>query len=100
MAAMKPKDVLAELESAAQSLDVKVSYEAIATSVMRGGLCKVKGQYRIIIDKRLTPEERVNTVAESLARFQWEKLPSMAKEVRSLLHYYTVRQGRLSAEAS
>ena len=95
---MKPKEMLAELESAAQSIDVKVSYESIASSVMRGGLCKVKGQYRVIIDKRLTPEERANTLAESLARFDFSTLESMAEPARSLLDYYAARRiQRLSA---
>ena len=95
---MKPKEMLAELESAAQSLDVKVSYESIASTVMRGGLCKVKGQYRVIIDKRLTPEERANTLAESIARFAWTSL-TIAASTRSLLSYYAQRQGHL-AQAS
>lgn len=94
---MKPKDMLTELEAVAQSVDVKVSFESIASSVMRGGLCKVKGQFRVIIDKRLTPEERVNTLAESLARFDWDKLDTMPKPVRSLLHYYAVRQGHIAS---
>ena len=94
---MKPKDMLSELEAVAQSVDVKVSYESIASSVMRGGLCKVKGQYRVIIDKRLAPEERVNTLAESLARFDRQKLESIPKAVESLLHYYALRQGRIAA---
>ena len=97
---MKPKDMLVELEAVAQSVDVKVSYESIASSVMRGGLCKVNGQYRVIIDKRLTPEERVNTLAESLARFDWSKLESTPKAVYSLLHYYAVRQGRMASSAT
>jgi hypothetical protein len=97
---MKPKEMLAELESAAQSLDVKVSYEAIASSIMRGGLCKVKGQYRVIIDKRLSPEERANTLAESLARFDWAGLDTITKGTRGLLEYYALRQGRLAQAAS
>jgi hypothetical protein len=64
---MKPKDMLTELEAVAQ----------------------------FIIDKRLTPEERVNTLAESLARFDWNKVDTMPKPVHSLLHYYAVRQGRI-----
>ena len=92
---MKPKEMLAELESAAQSLDVKVSYESIASTVMRGGLCKVKGQYRVIIDKRLTPEERANTLAESIARFAWAGL-TIAASTRSLLSYYALRQGHVA----
>jgi hypothetical protein len=78
-------------------VEVKVSYESIASSVLRGGLCKVKGQFRVIIDKRLTPEERANTLAESLARFDWNKVEAMPKEVHSLLHYYAVRQGRIAS---
>lgn len=97
---MKPKDMLAELESAAQSIDVKVSYESIASSIMRGGLCKVKGQYRVIIDKRLNPEERANTLAESLARFDFSKVETMAKEARSLLEYYAARLSQRIAHAS
>lgn len=96
---MKPKEMLAELESAAQSIDVKVSYESIASSVMRGGLCKVKGQYRVIIDKRLTPEERANTLAESLARFDFSKLENIAKGAKSLLDYYAARRGQRVAHA-
>lgn len=92
---MKPKDMLAELEGAARSLDVKVSYESIASTIMRGGLCKVKGQYRVIIDKRLTSEERVNTLAESLARFAWHAF-EMAGDTRSLLQYYAARQGHIA----
>lgn len=96
---MKPKEMLAELESAAQSIDVKVSYESIASSVIRGGLCKVKGQYRVIIDKRLTLEERANTLAESLARFDFSKLENIAKGARSLLEYYSDRRGQRMAHA-
>ncbi|MCP4446005.1 MAG: hypothetical protein GY811_11760 [Myxococcales bacterium] len=97
---MKPKEMLAELESAASAIDVKVSYESIATAVMRGGLCKVKGQYRVIIDKRLNAEERANTLAESLARFDFSKLESVAKGARSLLDYYANRRNLRMAQAS
>ncbi len=86
--------MLAELETAAQSVDVKVSYESIASTVMRGGLCKVKGQYRVIIDKRLTSEERANTLAESLARFDLSGLETIAKAAQSLLNYYAQRRNQ------
>ncbi len=95
---MKPKDMLVELEAVAQSVNVKVSYESIASSMMRGGLCKVKGQYRVIIDKRLNAEERMNTLAESLARFDWASVDGTCKAVRSLLHYYAARQGRIASQ--
>jgi len=65
---MKPDVVLALLESAAEQLKVRVSYEPLQTSVVHGGLCRVKGEYRIIVDKRATAEERVTTVATALSQ--------------------------------
>jgi hypothetical protein len=65
---MKPEVVLELLESAAEQLKVRVSYEPLQTSVVHGGLCRVKGEYRIIVDKRASAEERVTTVATALVR--------------------------------
>jgi len=65
---MKPEVLLELLESTAEQLHIKVTYEPLQSTVVHGGLCRVKGQYRIIIDKRATPEERVATLASSLAR--------------------------------
>jgi hypothetical protein len=65
---MKPEVLLELLESAAEQLKIRVSYEPLQTSVVPGGLCKVKGEYRVIVDKRATAEERVTTLAASIAR--------------------------------
>jgi hypothetical protein len=68
---MKPEVVLELLESAAEQLKVRLSYEALQTSGIHGGhggLCRVKGEYRIIVDKRASAEERVTTVATALAQ--------------------------------
>jgi hypothetical protein len=65
---MKPEVVLELLETAAEQLKVRVSYEPLQTSVVHGGLCRVKGEYRIIVDKRASAEERVTTLATALAR--------------------------------
>ena len=65
---MKPEVVLELLESAAEQLKVRVSYEPLQTSVVHGGLCRVKGEYRIIVDKRASAEERVTTVATALSQ--------------------------------
>lgn len=56
------------LETAAEQLKVRVSYEPLQTSVVHGGLCRVKGEYRIIVDKRASAEERVTTLATALAQ--------------------------------
>jgi hypothetical protein len=65
---MKPEVVLELLEIAAEQLKVRVSYEPLQTTVVHGGLCRVKGEYRIIVDKRASAEERVTTVATALAK--------------------------------
>ncbi len=86
---MKPEVVLEQLESAAEQLKVRVSYEPLQTVVAHGGLCRVKGEYRIIVDKRATAEERANTLATALAQVVRQtgvdlaalQLPAKAREV-------------------
>ena len=84
---MKPDALLELLEAAAEQLSVKVSYEQLQASVGHGGLCRVKGEYRVIIDKRATPQERVATLATALARFDVTKLSIHAK-AREVLDFY------------
>jgi len=88
---MKPDVLLELLEAAAEQLSVKVSYEQIEASVGRGGLCRVKGQYRVIIDKRATPQERVATLATALAPFDTADLELPAK-AREVLAFYADRR--------
>ncbi|MGN6104621.1 MAG: hypothetical protein ACTHU0_05930, partial [Kofleriaceae bacterium] len=77
-------------EHAAEQLGIRVSYESLQSSVVNGGLCRVKGQYRIIIDKRATSEERVSTIATALGTFDAARLDELAlpKKVRELLRLH------------
>jgi hypothetical protein len=86
--------MLEELEAFAASLAVKVSYESLATSVGTGGLCRVRGDYRVIIDKRAQVGDRLGALAHALAQ-----LPSLGPDlpastaalsppVRHLLRHY------------
>ena len=84
---MKPEVMLELLENTAEQLGIKVSYEPLATTVAHGGLCKVKGTYRIIVDKRATAEERVITLATALATFDTSEL-ELAPKVREVLRQY------------
>lgn len=85
---MKPEVLLELLEAAADQLGIKVSYEALQTSgvggMAHGGLCRVKGTYRVIIDKRATSEERVTTLATALATFDTSEL-ELPQKVRDVL---------------
>jgi hypothetical protein len=88
---MKSDVMLELLEGAADQLGIKVSYEPLQTSGiqtgLRGGLCKVKGTYRVIIDKRATDEERVTTLATAIAGFDTTEL-ELPQRVRDLLRMY------------
>ncbi len=79
------------LEAAAQQLAIKVSYEPLQTggiqSTLRGGLCRVKGEYRVIIDKRATNEERMTTLATALAGFDTTEL-ELPQKVRDFLRLH------------
>ncbi len=88
---MKPDVLLELLETTAEQLSVKVSYELLshgAVGVGHGGLCRVKGQYRVIIDKRATPQERVATLANALSSFDTSGVQLHAK-VRNILAFHS-----------
>jgi hypothetical protein len=74
---MKPEVALELLETAAEQLQVRVSYEPLQSNVIHGGLCRVKGEYRVIVDKRATAEERVTTLATALAKRMKIDAPSV-----------------------
>jgi len=88
---MTPDAMLKELEDACASLSVQVSYESLAASVGLGGLCRVKGRYRVIIDKRATPQERAATLADSISRLDTSSL-ELSPKVRELVDYYALRR--------
>ena len=79
---MKPEVVLELLETVADQLGIRLSYEQLQSSVVTGGLCKVKGEYRIIIDKKATSEERMTTLAAALATFPAARLDEIAMPAR------------------
>lgn len=87
---MKPDVLLELLEGTADQLQIRVSYEPLQSTVVAGlggGLCRVKGQYRIIIDKRATTEERITTLATALARFDVSEL-AVPAQVHELLRVH------------
>jgi len=81
---MKIDDTLQALEDLAAKKSVKVSYEAIGGELGSGGLCKVKGEWRVIIDKRATPGERAALIAEALSRFPLDDV-FIPPEIRDLI---------------
>ena len=71
---MNADQQLAELEQLAETLSVRVCYESM-TGVIQGagGLCRVKGEFRVIMDRRLRTSERVDVLVDALRRFELDQ---------------------------
>lgn len=81
---IKIPQILAELEEACKHIGIRLTYEAIGGELGSGGLCKVKGKWRAIFDKRTTPAERVTLLVPLLARFPVDEMP-LSEPVRELV---------------
>lgn len=92
---------LQELEQLASNLGVRVSYDAMTgLSQGGGGLCKVRGEWRIIMDKRLKAAERMQVISDALrSRFDTEA-HFVSPQVRSMLVPIASMLASASASAS
>jgi hypothetical protein len=88
--------MLEELEQAAEALQIKVIYERLSPEASPGGLCRVQGEYRVMIDRHLPVLERVNVLVGALARFSTEGL-YLSPELRDRLGQ---RAAELQAETA
>jgi len=62
---------LMELEEVARSLGIEVRYENLKRegSFTSGGLCRLKGQYLLIINSRAAARDKIEALATTLTRF-------------------------------
>jgi hypothetical protein len=81
---VKLEDTLKELETVCEKKQIRVSYENIGGELGMGGLCKVKGEHRIIVDKRAAPGDKINVIAAALAKFPLEDV-FMSDHTRGLI---------------
>jgi N-dimethylarginine dimethylaminohydrolase len=63
--------VLSQLEGLANTLGIQIRYEKIIEDELSGagGLCRVKGEWVIIVNSRATINEKIQTLAKSLKNF-------------------------------
>jgi len=82
---MKAEQLTEILETAAQQLGVKVRYETLVASgpTGGGGLCKIKGDWCVIIDKKTAPSERASILCDALATMDMDAifLPPKVREM-------------------
>ena len=56
-----------------------------------GGLCKVKGVHRVIVDKRATDGEKVTVLATALAKFELDDV-FMSEDTRDVIARHGTRK--------
>lgn len=82
---MKQELVLEQLEDLAEKLAIRIQYEDLNKSgiKLRGGSCRVVGEKRIIIDKRLKVNEKVEILANELSKLNLEDvfIPPLIKSL-------------------
>ena len=67
---MKPEQITETLEQAAAHLGIRVRYETMTGDTAGGGgLCKLKGAWCVIIDRKTPSAERAALLIEALAGF-------------------------------
>jgi hypothetical protein len=81
---VKIDETLKELEAIAEKKLIRVSYENIGGELGAGGLCKVKGELRVIVDKRATDGEKVTVLAQALSRFPLDDV-TVSEKTRELI---------------
>jgi hypothetical protein len=82
---MKAEQLTEILETAAGQLGVKVRYETLVASgpTGGGGMCKIKGDWCVIIDKKTAPSERASILCDALATMDTDGiyLPPKVREM-------------------
>jgi hypothetical protein len=90
---MRGTRLLMELESAAARLGIQVVHEKLPGT--RSGLCRLRDQHLLFVDKRLRTEEQIDVFLTILSRFPLENLQLLPR-VRELLEQYREREEPVS----
>jgi hypothetical protein len=80
---MKPEQMTEALEQVAVQVGVRVRYETMTGETSgAAGLCKLKGQWTVIIDRRTPAAERAAVLIDALAGFDTDGvfLPPQVRE--------------------
>ena len=73
---MEPRKVLEYLEDLALKLDIEVVYANLESRdpFTRGGLCRVKGKYKVFIVRSEKLQGRIKILARALSAFDKEEI--------------------------
>ena len=83
---MRNSKVLMELEALAEKLGIQVIQEKLPKT--KSGLCRLRNQYMLFIERNLEEDEKVQVMAVALSRFPLDNtqmLPEIRKSVVFIL---------------
>lgn len=82
---MKPEQITEALEQAAAQVGVRVRYETMTgDSAGAGGLCKIRGEWTVIMDRKAPASDRAAMLVEALAEFDVDAI-YLPPEIRQAL---------------
>jgi hypothetical protein len=94
---MKPEQMTEALEQVAAQVGVRVRYEAMTGETAgAAGLCKLKGEWTVIMDRRTPAAERAAMLIEALAGFDTDQV-FLPPKVRDAL---TARRALMPTETA
>jgi hypothetical protein len=75
---MNENTIIDQLEELAERFGVKIRYEAIKEDEdsihVVGGLCLLRGEYVVIINRNATTKDRIETLATALRHFDLDQI--------------------------
>lgn len=64
-----------ELETISQNLGISLVYEKIQSHHPRkGALCRIRGNWKLIIDRNTSPDEKFNILLDNISLFENEHI--------------------------
>lgn len=96
---MKESNLMKDLESLADRLDVAVNSVNLRkySYGIKSGLCRVNGNYRVILDKHLHLSEKIDVLVDALQEFD-VKTDDLDPHLQRLLRKKSVRPHQASLE--
>jgi hypothetical protein len=68
--------LLGQLEELARSLEIEIRYEPLKRegSFFPGGLCRIKGDYVLILNSMATTQDKIQALAKAVNRFDLSRV--------------------------
>ncbi len=94
---MSPDHMIDVLEAAAAQLAVRVRYESLGGGGGTGGLCRLREQWQVIIDKKAGKTDRTAVLIDALSMFDTESISLPPKVREAVDARRAAREARVAA---